>query len=152
MRILCSLFLTPRSLLALYVNQADALFKGHLCPCPYLITLKPLFCVCFVYMYVTQTVRVFSGLTSLDSTVQILEDVTKDPEGNDNYLPESAYTGVIRACCLDGRADKGREVLERLKRTRTRPRLRCVCVYVCLHVHVHVRMRATFLFALITLQ
>ena len=53
---------------------------------------------------------------------QILSDVVKDGKTS---LPESAYTGVIRACCLDGRPDKARQVLESLKRAGGKPRLRC---------------------------
>lgn len=53
--------------------------------------------------------------------VQILSERLEDDKAS---LPESAYTGVIRACCLDGRPDKAREVLESLKRAGEKPRLR----------------------------
>lgn len=56
-------------------------------------------------------------------TVQIFTELSKDPE---HTLPESAYTSVIRACCLDGRADAGRETLGALTRNGGLPRLRCL--------------------------
>lgn len=54
---------------------------------------------------------------------QIFSDASN---GGTVSMPESAYTAVIRACCLDGRADRAREVLEALKRADVRPRIRCV--------------------------
>eukprot|EP00752_Nemacystus_decipiens_P005171 g4693.t1 len=56
-----------------------------------------------------------------EAALQIFSEASK---GGTVSLPESAYTAVIRACCLDGRADKAREVLAALKRADVRPRVR----------------------------
>eukprot|EP00903_Cladosiphon_okamuranus_P008688 g8324.t1 len=56
-----------------------------------------------------------------EAALQIFSEASK---GGTVSLPESAYTAVIRACCLDGRADRAREVLEALKRANVRPRVR----------------------------
>lgn len=70
-------------------------------------------------------------LSSLRPAVQIFSEASK---GGTVSLPESAYTAVIRACCLDGRADRAREVLEALKRADVRPRVRCVPIAAVAHV------------------
>ncbi|CAM9258489.1 unnamed protein product [Hapterophycus canaliculatus] len=56
-----------------------------------------------------------------EAALQVFSDASN---GGTVPLPESAYTAVIRACCLDGRADRAREVLEELKRADVKPRVR----------------------------
>ncbi|CAM9907272.1 unnamed protein product, partial [Choristocarpus tenellus] len=56
-----------------------------------------------------------------DASLKIFADASNE-EGL--RLPESVFTGVIRACCLNGRVDKAKEVLEELKLAGEKPRLR----------------------------